>query len=172
MMVPSVERHRQVVIVKAGIVRRDRVLILRPTVPDCRTNFDLPGGRVEHGENLVAALEREVAEETGLNIEVVAPVKTWDFNLDQSTQFVGITYLCRSDTDTVRLSAEHKGFAWIDEPSIPLTWLERPELLLLLRSTSIEFSPVAGSSTSCVISPVSPRPDSKASEIAWQAPSE
>lgn len=32
--------------------------------------WSLPGGRVEHGEYLAAALRREVAEETGLDVEV------------------------------------------------------------------------------------------------------
>jgi ADP-ribose pyrophosphatase YjhB (NUDIX family) len=32
--------------------------------------WSVPGGRVEHGEYLTAALQREVAEETGLAVEV------------------------------------------------------------------------------------------------------
>ncbi len=32
--------------------------------------WSLPGGRVEHGEYLAGALRREVAEETGLDVQV------------------------------------------------------------------------------------------------------
>lgn len=47
-----------------------RVLVLRRSVTDKRRplTWDLPGGTVEYGQDPVAALHREVQEETGITV--------------------------------------------------------------------------------------------------------
>ena len=47
-----------------------RVLLARHVPPKGETNWTLPGGRVEHGEDPFDAVIREVAEETGLDAVV------------------------------------------------------------------------------------------------------
>ena len=87
------------VAVKAAIMRGTRLLVLYKTVaeagsgPDPDVRIDLPGGRMEFGESPVAALHREVAEETGLQIEPIAPLQVWHY-VQQRFQLVGIDYLC------------------------------------------------------------------------------
>jgi 8-oxo-dGTP diphosphatase len=56
--------------VSAAIFREDRVLLVRRARSPAKGFFSLPGGRVELGESLHAALRREVAEETALTIEI------------------------------------------------------------------------------------------------------
>src|SRR2546421_9668224 len=51
--------------VKALIIRDDRILILHKTV-EPRDFWVLPGGRVDQGEGLEAALKRELKEEIGV----------------------------------------------------------------------------------------------------------
>jgi len=58
--------------VSAVIVRGGEFLIVRRARPPMQGLFTLPGGRVECGESLAAAVRREVQEETGLSIEPVA----------------------------------------------------------------------------------------------------
>lgn len=54
-----------------AIVVRDGALLMVQRANDPGAGlWSLPGGRVEHGEYLAAALRREVAEETGLEVEV------------------------------------------------------------------------------------------------------
>lgn len=51
-----------------------RLLLVRRANDPGRGRWSLPGGRVEPGETDGTALVRELAEETGLNVEPGAPV--------------------------------------------------------------------------------------------------
>ena len=75
--------------------------------------WELPGGRMEFGESPEEALLRELAEETGLSAKILCPLQTWNFFREETTQIVGITFLCKTATSTVRLSDEHEAFAWV-----------------------------------------------------------
>ncbi len=63
------------VCVGAAIFRGDRVLLVRRAKSASYLPgwWDIPGGHVEPGEDLVAALRREVREETGLRVAVGRP---------------------------------------------------------------------------------------------------
>jgi 8-oxo-dGTP diphosphatase len=57
--------------VSAAIFRDGNILLVRRARSPAKGVYSLPGGRVEFGETLHAALHREVDEETGLKIEIV-----------------------------------------------------------------------------------------------------
>lgn len=57
--------------VSAAIFRDGNILLVRRARPPAEGFYSLPGGRVEFGETLHAALRREVLEETALEIEIV-----------------------------------------------------------------------------------------------------
>jgi 8-oxo-dGTP diphosphatase len=57
--------------VSAAIFRDDRILLVRRARSPAKGYYSLPGGRVEFGETLHAALHREVDEETALKIEII-----------------------------------------------------------------------------------------------------
>lgn len=56
--------------VGAIVVKDGRLLMVQRAHDPGAGLWSLPGGRVEHGEYLAAALRREVSEETGLEVEV------------------------------------------------------------------------------------------------------
>jgi ADP-ribose pyrophosphatase YjhB (NUDIX family) len=56
--------------VSAAIFREGKILLVRRARSPARGLYSLPGGRVEFGETLHAALHREVREETALEIEI------------------------------------------------------------------------------------------------------
>jgi ADP-ribose pyrophosphatase YjhB (NUDIX family) len=53
---------------------RGRLLLIRRGHDPHRGSWSLPGGRVEAGESAEQAVEREVREETGLDVRAGAPV--------------------------------------------------------------------------------------------------
>jgi 8-oxo-dGTP diphosphatase len=57
--------------VSAAIFRDGKILLVRRAGSPARGFYSLPGGRVEFGETLHAALHREIGEETGLRIDIL-----------------------------------------------------------------------------------------------------
>ncbi|MGO8913742.1 MAG: NUDIX hydrolase [Bradyrhizobium sp.] len=70
-MVSSVQPSYPQLAVSAAIFRDGKILLVRRARSPAKGFYSLPGGRVEFGETLHAALHREVDEETALKIEIV-----------------------------------------------------------------------------------------------------
>ena len=110
---------------KALIMDGEKILILKrapdsSTYPGC---WDLPGGRLENGENPVHGLKREVMEETGLKVEVGKPVFTFHEMYNNIPLFF-VIYECGVVSGQVRLSPEHTEFRWATKSEV----LENEEL--------------------------------------------
>lgn len=65
--------HTQPVVAVAGITfdADERVLLIQRNKAPARGVWTVPGGRVELGEQLIAACRREFKEETGLDVDIV-----------------------------------------------------------------------------------------------------
>jgi len=101
----------------AGIVVRDgTVLCLRRSrkADHAPGEWDLVSGRLEAGETVIAALAREIVEETGLEAEILGPLDTWHaYRGKERKEMIGVVHLCRWRAGEVRLSDEHEEFRWV-----------------------------------------------------------
>ncbi len=106
--------NKVVVAVKGIIFNKGKVLIVKRTDYDDvgGGTWECPGGKIDFGEDLVAALVREVKEEVGLDITVEKILYATTFNTDPMRQVVILTYLCRSVENEITLSDEHVDFLW------------------------------------------------------------
>jgi ADP-ribose pyrophosphatase len=66
------------VAVGAIVFKDNQVLLVRRGKPPAENLWAIPGGRVEIGETLQEATEREILEETGITIRALEPVYTFD----------------------------------------------------------------------------------------------
>ncbi len=73
--------------VGAIAVRGDELLLVQRANPPGAGRWTLPGGRVEAGESIVAAVVREFFEETGLEA-VCGPLRGWVERLGVDHHFV------------------------------------------------------------------------------------
>ena len=99
---------RPIVAVGAVILDGDRVLLIQRGQEPLKGEWSLPGGVVELGETLQAALAREVREETSLDVVVGSVVEVLDsIRRDASGRaeyhYIIIDYICcvRSGTPAV-----------------------------------------------------------------------
>jgi 8-oxo-dGTP diphosphatase len=80
--------------VDAVILYNGRIVLIRRKNPPFQGKFALPGGFVEIGETVEAAVVREALEETGLSIEIVKLLGVYsDPRRDPRGHTVSVVYL-------------------------------------------------------------------------------
>ncbi len=107
--------HGHHVVAVAGLViQGDRVLAMRRAA----TNTAGPGlwetisGRVEHGEEPLAAVIREIAEESGLVVDVEPRPFAAYAAQRRGLPMIVIPFRARYLSGEVRLSEEHDAYEW------------------------------------------------------------
>jgi len=101
--------------VSAAIFRDDKILLVRRARSPAKGFYSLPGGRVEFGESLHAALHREVDEETGLRIEIVG-LAGWREVLPATAgggHYLIMSFAARWTANDVVLNDELDDFKWL-----------------------------------------------------------
>jgi len=108
---------------KAFIQKDGKVLVLN----DPEEGLDFPGGKIQVGEardgdasSLFRSLQREVKEETGLEIEVGNPFVVWYHEFPKNHRnYPKVVYLvgfrCKYVSGEIGLSDEHNKFRWVDK---------------------------------------------------------
>ena len=110
---------RPIVGVGGVIVDEGKVLLIRRKYEPLKGHWSLPGGMVEIGETLEAALTRELLEETGLAVDVGPVIEVFDrITQDEDRRvryhFVLIDYLCWRADGALRAASDVDAAIWAD----------------------------------------------------------
>jgi len=102
------------VAVKAFIINNNKILLIKRRSGDAHKpdQWDIPGGRLELGEDPYEGLKREVREEVNLGIEILLPLDVHHFVRDDKQNITMIIFLCKVQLNTVKLSEEHTEYLW------------------------------------------------------------
>jgi ADP-ribose pyrophosphatase YjhB (NUDIX family) len=110
-----------------------RVLLIR--THKWRERWGVPGGKIEYGETMAAAVRREVREETGLELVDIrwAPVQEAVESPEfyRPAHFLLLNFVARSGSERVRLNDEAQAFAWVDPKEALEMDLNRPTVVLV-----------------------------------------
>jgi 8-oxo-dGTP pyrophosphatase MutT (NUDIX family) len=106
--------------VKGVAVQAGKVLLLENE----RAEWELPGGKLELGEDPPGCLVREISEETGWKVTAGPLLDCWQYHIREGRDVVVVTYGCHvQSTAAPAVSSEHKQaglFAPGEVPDLPM----------------------------------------------------
>ena len=118
-MLKAMERYERVVLTNMCMICNDAgEILVEDKVSPSYSGMTFPGGHVEPGEPLTAAVIREVREETGLTIAAPRLCGMYEWQLPDGARYLVFLYRTNQFTGVLRSSAEGRVF-----------WLERTQFL-------------------------------------------
>lgn len=109
--------NRCIVLNKSGhilLVKRSPKDVYEPE------KWEFPGGKLEEGQDISNALEREVLEETGIMVLPLSRIAYVESMINTSGKYKGYTYvaligIAKHTYGSVVLSDEHTEYVWVTE---------------------------------------------------------
>lgn len=109
--------------IKALVLNKNKALILKEI--DIRRNnielYDLPGGRMEEGEEAEETLKRELKEELGVSKYSIGPIihaQIHPYYDKEGSALMLIFYKINLRNPKIKLSKEHVGFEWMSKKDL------------------------------------------------------
>jgi ADP-ribose pyrophosphatase YjhB (NUDIX family) len=115
--------ERPIVGVGAVIVSDGKVVLVKRKFEPLKGHWSLPGGMVEVGETLEAALAREMLEETGQRVEVGPVIEVFDRIMRDEERrvryhFVLIDYVCWPADGSLQAGSDVDLAIWADPAAL------------------------------------------------------
>ena len=117
-MVDRIERYAVGALVRKG----QAILIMQRRADDFLPNvFEIPGGGVEAGEDVLDALARELREETGMTLAEVQQVAGgFDYVNEDGQRVRQLNFVVETIEPDVVNHPEHQAVAWIDATTLEM----------------------------------------------------
>jgi 8-oxo-dGTP diphosphatase len=105
------------------IFQEDNILLVERGREPLKGYWSIPGGIVETGEKLADGIQREVLEETGLEVEAVSVFEIFERIMPDSDgrteyHYVLIDYLCRPLGGRLEPASDVSRVAWVSEQDL------------------------------------------------------
>jgi len=132
-MTPKREYPEQPLVGVGGVViESERALLIRRGGPPMEGQWSIPGGMLELGETLTQGVARELAEETGLDVNVLDIIEVLERIFPAlpgadgapgdaarpQYHFVILEYLCEARGGTLCAGSDAREFAWAREDEL------------------------------------------------------
>lgn len=114
---------RPVVGVGGVVIAEGKALLIRRGHPPLEGQWSIPGGTLEVGETIVEGIQRELAEETGIEVRVGGLIEVFERifrDEDERVQyhFVILDYLCKMTGGKARAGGDVVDVAWAREKEL------------------------------------------------------
>jgi ADP-ribose pyrophosphatase YjhB (NUDIX family) len=138
--------ERPVVGVGGVVIVEDRALLIRRGSEPLRGQWSIPGGTLELGETLQQGVQRELLEETGLEVRIVAFIEVFDRiygetaqeapgeNLRPRFHYVIVDYLCERIGGALRAGGDAIDIALASENELEQFQLTETATRILRRA--------------------------------------
>ena len=102
--------------VKAFIVHKNKLLVIKRASNEVHMPniWELPGGRLNPGEDPYLGIIREIREETGLYIQPILPMSNKHFKRQDGQTITLMVSLCKPVGGHIKISEEHSEMKWVD----------------------------------------------------------
>ncbi|MCY8650750.1 NUDIX hydrolase [Bacillus haynesii] len=77
-----------VLVASVSIFSDDKVLMIKENKPAAINKWNFPSGRIEYGEGILYSARREVKEETGLDVNLIAATGVYNFISSTKNQVI------------------------------------------------------------------------------------
>ena len=97
-------------------MKNNKLLIVKRAKEDTQSPeiWEIPGGRLDQGEDPFIGIIREIREETGLYIKPILPMSINHFQREDKQVITMIVSFCKSVGGRQKISEEHSDIKWID----------------------------------------------------------
>jgi len=120
------------------VIDRGRALLIRRGSEPLKGEWSVPGGMLELGEELAAGVQRELKEETGLDVEPLKCILVFDRIMREGARvkyhYVIVDYLCRRKRGRLRPASDVIDARWVRRADLPRYHLTDMATALILEA--------------------------------------
>ena len=120
------------------VIHRGRALLIRRGSEPLKGEWSIPGGMLELGEELAAGVQRELKEETGLDVEPQECILVFDRIMREGKRvkyhYVIVDYLCRRKRGRLHPASDVVDARWVRREDLPKYHLTDMATALILRA--------------------------------------